>query len=408
MQTHTEAPPPDTAGHTKARSIDEIIRICERAAEGDLEARLVGFEHDPEWRLLARAINRMLLQFGPHLLMLPLTGYAADHLDRRKLLLATQASMGALALALGLLTIAGMVQLWQVYLIAFLLGCVSAFDSPARQTFAGELVGEEDLSNAVALNSTSFNAARMLGPAAAGVLIAAVGSGWVFLINAASFGAVLASLGLLRTGELHVKSRAQRAPGGFADGFRYVWKRPDLKAVLLMVFLIGTFGLNFQIFISTMAVTAFHAGAGRYGLLTSTMALGSVTGALLAARRARPRLALREDRAFWNGQSAASVCRSRRATGGASAGLERKAYPAGRTAGRQDRDDEGLGSERSREGISRRQGSRYRVRDRAGLVWRLGFDRARLPGGSPGEGLRRFCEDRPGSRGAYRTKETSA
>ena len=126
----------------------------------------------------------MALQFGPQLLLLPLTGFAADHLDRRKLLLATQAAMGALALGLGLLTVTGLVQLWHVYVFAFLLGCVSAFDAPARQTFVSELVGEADLSNAVALNSTSFNAARMIGPAVAGVLIAAVGSGWVFLINA--------------------------------------------------------------------------------------------------------------------------------------------------------------------------------------------------------------------------------
>jgi MFS family permease len=234
----------------------------------------------------------MALQFGPHLLLLPLTGFAADHLDRRKLLIFTQSAMGALALGLGLLTVTGLVQLWHVYVFAFLLGCVTAFDSPARQTFVSELVGETDLSNAVALNSTSFNAGRMIGPAVAGVLIASVGSGWVFLINAASFVAVLFALGLLRVGELHPMNRAVRTPGSFADGFRYVWKRPDLKAVLFMLFLISTFGLNFPIYISTMAVTAFHAGAGEYGLLTSMMAIGSVTGALLAAGRARPRVAL--------------------------------------------------------------------------------------------------------------------
>ncbi len=234
----------------------------------------------------------MALQFGPQVLLLPLTGYAADHLDRRKLLFATQATMGALALGLGILTIAGLVQLWHVYLFAFLLGCVTAFDSPARQTFVSELVGEADLSNAVALNSTSFNAGRMIGPAIAGVLIASVGSGLVFLINAASFVAVIGSLSCLRVGDLHRKDRPVRTRGSLADGFRYVWRRPDLKAVLLMLFLIGTFGLNFPIFISTMSVTAFHAGAGQFGLLTSTMAIGSVAGALLAARRANPDIAL--------------------------------------------------------------------------------------------------------------------
>ena len=231
----------------------------------------------------------MSLQFGPHILLLPLTGFAADHLDRRKLLFATQAAMGLLALGLGILTVTGRVHLWHVYGFALLLGSVSAFDSPARQTFVSELVGEEDLSNAVGLNSTSFNAARMIGPAIAGVLIAAVGTGWVFLINAASFVAVLASLGFLRVGELHRGRRAVRTQGSFAEGFRYIWKRPDLKAALLMLFLIGTFGLNFPIFISTMSVTVFHAGASQYGLLTSTMAIGSVAGALLSARRAQPR-----------------------------------------------------------------------------------------------------------------------
>jgi MFS family permease len=234
----------------------------------------------------------MSLQFGPQVLLLPLTGFAADHLDRRKLVFATQAGMGALALGLGILTIAGLVQLWHVYLFAFLLGCVSAFDSPARQTFVSELVVEADLSNAVGLNSTSFNAARMIGPAIAGTLIAGVGSGWVFLINAASFAAVLCSLSLLRVHELHRTGRAHRTRGSFAEGFKYVWKRPDLKAMLVMLFLIGTFGLNFPIFISTMCVTVFHAGASQYGLLTSIMAIGSVAGALLAARREKPHIAI--------------------------------------------------------------------------------------------------------------------
>ena len=200
--------------------------------------------------------------------------------------------MGALALGLGIFTITGFVMLWHVYVFAFLLGCVTAFDAPARQTFVSELVGEDRLSNAVALNSTSFNAARMIGPAIAGVLIASVGSGWVFLINAASFVAVLCSLSLLRVAELHRKSGTARTRGRFAEGFRYVWKRPDLKAALFMLFLIGTFGLNFPIFISTMSVTVFHGGAGQYGILTSTMAVGSVTGALLAASRAKPHITL--------------------------------------------------------------------------------------------------------------------
>jgi MFS family permease len=234
----------------------------------------------------------MALQFAPQVLLLPLTGYAADRMDRRKLLFATQAAMGVLALGLGVLTISGLVQLWHVYVFAALLGCASAFDSPARQTFVSELVGEEHLSNAVALNSTSFNVARMIGPAVAGVMIAAVGSGWVFLINAASFAAVLGSLSMLRVNELHRTKRAEHTTLSFAEGFRYIWRRPDLQAVMLMIFLVGTFGLNFPIFIATMSVTVFHQGASQYGALTSMMALGSIAGALLAARRERPRLTL--------------------------------------------------------------------------------------------------------------------
>jgi MFS family permease len=249
-----------------------------------------------DWIVLTELTHRnatavgivMGLQFGPQILLLPLTGFVADHLDRRKVLFCTQAAMGLLALGLGLLVVTGLVRLWHVDVFAFLLGCAAAFDSPARQTFVAELVEERYLPNAVALNSTSFNAARMIGPAIAGGLIAGVGSGWVFLINAFSFVAVLCSLYLLRADELQPSHRAVSAPGHFVEGFRYVLRRPDLKLILFMLFLVGTFGLNFPIFISTMSVTVFHAGASQYGLLMSMMAAGSVAGALLAAARAKP------------------------------------------------------------------------------------------------------------------------
>ncbi len=234
----------------------------------------------------------MGLQFGPQLLLLPWTGYASDRFDRRKLLMATQAASGLLALVLGLLAVTGLVRLWHVYLLAFLSGCVNAVDMPARQTFVSDLVHDDNLSNAVALNSTSITLGQMVGPAVAGVVIAAVGCGWAFLINAASFGAVLASLGLLRVAELHPIARAGRARGNLVEGFRYVRSRPDLRAILWMLFLIGTFGLNFPIFISTMSVKIFHGGAGQYGLLTSVMAIGTLAGALLAARREKPRFRL--------------------------------------------------------------------------------------------------------------------
>jgi MFS family permease len=246
-----------------------------------------------DWLVLTRLTHHnasavgvvMALQFGPQLLMLPWTGYVADHYNPRKLLIATQASLGVLALALGALTVAGVVQLWHVYVFAFLSGSAAAFDAPVRQTFVAELVGDADLSNAIALNATSFNAARMIGPAVAGLVIAWVGIGWAFLINGASFIAVLGSLALLRVSELRASARARRRKGGFTEGFRYVWARPDLKAILLMLFLIGTFGLNFPIFVSTMAIGVFHANARSYGLLSSIMAVGTMSGALLGAGR---------------------------------------------------------------------------------------------------------------------------
>ena len=227
----------------------------------------------------------MGLQFAPWLLLLPWTGSAADHFNQRKLLMATQAIMGFLAVALGVLTIAGVTRLWHVYVFAFLFGCASALDAPVRQTFVAELVGDELLPNAVALNSTSYNAARLIGPAAAGLLIAKVGTGWAFLLNGISFGAVLISMAFFRVSELTPNARSPRTSGGFAEGLRYVWGRPDLRAILVMLFLIGTFGLNFPIFISTMAVSVFHTDARGFGLLSSIMAVGTVSGALIAAGR---------------------------------------------------------------------------------------------------------------------------
>jgi MFS family permease len=233
----------------------------------------------------------MGLQFAPQLLLLPWTGSAADRLNQRKLLMFTQATMGVLALILGILTIAGVIQLWHVYVLAFLSGSAAALDAPVRQTFVAEMVGDEDLPNAVALNSTSFNAAQMIGPAVAGLLIAGVGMGWAFLLNGFSFAAVLISMSFFRLSELHKSARAHRATSGFLEGLRYVWRRPDLRAILIMLFLIGTFGMNFPIFIATMAVNVFHSDARAFGLLSSIMAVGTVAGALFAASRQRQGLA---------------------------------------------------------------------------------------------------------------------
>ena len=232
----------------------------------------------------------MSLQFAPQLLLLPWTGSAADRLNQRKLLMLTQAIMGLLALVLGVLTVAGVIRLWQVYVFAFLSGSAAALDAPVRQTFVAEMVGDGDLPNAVALNSTSFNAAQMIGPAAAGLLIARAGIGWAFLLNGLSFAAVLLSMSFFRLSELHASARAHRAAAGFPEGFRYVWRHPDLRAILAMLFLIGAFGLNFPIFISTMAVSVFHSDARGFGLLSSVMAVGTLSGALFAAGQEKPRL----------------------------------------------------------------------------------------------------------------------
>ncbi|USI74649.1 MFS transporter [Sphingomonas morindae] len=240
----------------------------------------------------ARAVGAvMAFQYIPQFLLLPWTGHAADHLDRRRLLLLTQAVMGVLALGLGGLTISGMVRLWQVDAFALLFGVAAAFDAPVRQTFVGDLVGDADLANAVALNSTSFNAARMLGPAAAGLCIGAIGTGWAFIVNGVSFLAVLVSLTRLRSDQLHGHERRPRATGAMLAGFGYVARRRDLRTITVMLFLIGTFGLNTSIFISTMAVGVFHADATRFGLLSSAMAIGTFAGAFIATGRDRPRFA---------------------------------------------------------------------------------------------------------------------
>ena len=234
----------------------------------------------------------MALQFGPSLFLLPFSGYVADRFDRRRVLAITQALQGALALGLGILTLTGQAELWHVYVFALMLGCVTAFDAPVRQTFAAELVSDTHLSNAVALNSTSYQVARMVGPALAGLLIAAVGTGWVFVLNSASFAAVIGALLAMRVAELHRHDRAGRKPGGLVEGFRYVRARPEIFAVMAMLFLVATFVMNFAVYVSSMAVTVFGAGAGGFGLLTSMLAIGSVTGALASARREKPRESL--------------------------------------------------------------------------------------------------------------------
>jgi len=230
------------------------------------------------------------LQFLPQVLLVAITGSLADHVDRRRLLITIQCVLTVLGLVLGMVVVTGVVALWHVYLFGFMLGCCMAFESPARHSFVSDLVGDADIGNAVALNSTAFQIARMLGPALAGVCIALVGTGWVFIINGLSYLIVTAGLLNVRVPREHVAERNEAGSMRLLDGFRYVRERKDIRTVFMMLFFIGTLGMNFGIFISVMAATVFQKGASEYGILASVMAIGSVIGALMTARRDRPRM----------------------------------------------------------------------------------------------------------------------
>jgi MFS family permease len=230
------------------------------------------------------------LQFAPFLLFGLYGGVLADRYPKRRTLVFTQIVMGVLALWLGLLDVTGAVQLWHVYALAFALGVASAIDAPVRQAFVTELVGPSLLPNAVGLTSANFNAARVLGPAAAGLMIASIGTAWVFLVNAASFVAVIAGLLAMRDDELYVGKRAARRPGAVREGLHYVRSRPDLVAIIALIGVIGMLGFNFQITSALLTRNTFHQGAESYGLISAVYAFGSMLGALASARRGRPSL----------------------------------------------------------------------------------------------------------------------
>ncbi|MFD9813852.1 MFS transporter [Streptomyces sp. NPDC059080] len=232
------------------------------------------------------------LQFLPMLLFGLYGGVLTDRFPKRKLLLVTQSAMGGTGLALAALTLSGSVQVWHVYLIAFLLGLVTVVDNPSRQAFVVEMVGKEDLRNAVSLNSANFQSARLVGPAVAGVLITAFGSGWAFLLNGLSFAAPIAGLLMMRTAELHRADRVPRSKGQLREGLRYVSGRPELIWTIVLVGFIGTFGFNFPIWLTAFTYHVYHQGPGTYALFNSLMAAGSLVGALLAARRSSSRLRL--------------------------------------------------------------------------------------------------------------------
>jgi MFS family permease len=232
------------------------------------------------------------LQFLPLLLFSLWGGVVADRYSKRRILMATQVTMGGLALILGVLALTHNVAIWQVYALAFALGMVTVVDNPTRQAFATEMVGRGGLANAIALNSAVFNLARIAGPAVAGLVISLLGTPAAFLVNAASYGAVLISLKLMRPSELHIVERPPRAKGQLQEAMRYVKKRPALWMTMVLIFFVATFGMNFQVTNALMSREVFHTGAGRFGLASALFAVGALGGALLAARRARPTMAL--------------------------------------------------------------------------------------------------------------------
>ncbi|HZC72908.1 MAG TPA: MFS transporter [Jatrophihabitans sp.] len=225
------------------------------------------------------------LQFGPSVLFGLWGGVLADRSDKRRLLLGTQSGLALVALLLGLLDIVGVVQYWHVLALATALGLITAIDTPVRQSFVVEMVGRDDLPNAVAINATIFNTGRILGPAVAGVVITVAGTGWAFVGNAASSLAVLAGLMLMRPAELFPAPVLARARGQLREGLRYVRARRDLVVTMVLIFMFGTFGLNFAITCALMAKQVFHRGASGYGLLSTSLAVGACVGAVLATRR---------------------------------------------------------------------------------------------------------------------------
>ncbi|WP_113703596.1 MFS transporter [Nonomuraea lactucae] len=229
------------------------------------------------------------LQFLPMLIFGLFGGVLADRYPKRPLLIVAQSLMAGLALTIGVLTMTGAAQVWHVYVMAFTLGLISCVEVPTRQAFVVEMVGRRDLSNAIGLNSSIFNLARVIGPAVAGVLIYVLGgTGPLFLINALTFAAVISSLVFMRKSELHTVEPVPRAKGQLREGLRYVLRREELLMPILLIAFVSMFSQSFSMSIALMAREVFEAGASSFGLASSMFAVGALGGALLAARRARP------------------------------------------------------------------------------------------------------------------------
>ncbi|CAL9496225.1 MFS transporter [Streptomyces griseomycini] len=232
------------------------------------------------------------LQFLPMLLFGLYGGVLVDRLRKRPTLIVTQVAMALTSVVLAVLVLTDRVEVWHIYVAAFALGLATVVDNPARQAFVSELVGPGQLQNAVSLNSANFQSARLVGPAVAGLLITGVGTGWAFLLNGLSFVAPLAGLLLMRARELHAVERAPRGKGQLREGLRYVAGRPDLLWPIVLTGFVGTFAFNFPVYLSAFADDVFHGGAGAYSMFNTLMAVGSLAGALLAARRGTARLRL--------------------------------------------------------------------------------------------------------------------
>lgn len=223
------------------------------------------------------------MQFLPTLLLAPYGGVIADRFEKRKLIMLTQSLAGLLALTLGVLTLTGVVELWMVYTIAAGFGAVTAIDNPSRQTFVMEMVGPGDIANAVTLNSVVVNAARAIGPAIAGVIIATVGIGQCFVFNALSYLAVIIALVFIRTSELHPSARTSRAPGQLRQGFQYAWHTRSLRTTLVMLAVIGLFTYEFTTTLPLLAEFTFGAGSAGLATMTALMGVGAVVGGLVIA-----------------------------------------------------------------------------------------------------------------------------
>lgn len=259
-----------------ANAMSNIGTWAQRVAQDWLVLELTN--NDPAMLGLVTAI-----QFLPAMLLSLYGGLLADRFSKRKLLLLTNTGAGLASVVLGLLVVTKSVELWHVFALALLLGIFTAIDSPIRVSFTSELVGRDDLANAVSLNSANFNVGRLVGPALSGTLIYYYGTGPSFLINTVTYVFMVATLLVIRDRDLHITVKPAKE-NKLAEAFAYVRSRPDLTLVMLTVFFTTTFGLNFQIFIALMATKEFGMGPGEFGALGSILAIGSLSGALIAAR----------------------------------------------------------------------------------------------------------------------------